>query len=75
MAVRSWRVGDVTKTEGSSWAIGSHLAGDIVEEGRQVAHVCSGEDGVEHLALFLVLSTVRRQQARTNKETSETAMM
>ena len=48
---------------------------DLVEDRRHLAEVLRGEDGVEHLALFLVLSTVRRQQARTNKETSVTAMI
>ena len=38
----------------------SYSAGNVVKEGRQVAHVRAREYRVQHLALFLVNGTVRR---------------
>ena len=46
----------------------AHFASDLVEEGDQTAHVCGGEDGIQHLALLFVLSTIRCEQARSQRE-------
>ena len=34
--------------------------GDCIEDGDHAPHVCDGEDGVEHLALFSVMVACMR---------------
>ena len=45
----------------------SYSAGNVIKEGRQVAHVRPREYRVEHLTLLLVNGTVRRQQTWTEE--------
>ena len=44
------------------------LSGDFIKERCQIAHVRAGEDGIQHLALLFVLSTIRCEQARSQRE-------
>ena len=48
-----------------------YLSGNRVEQRGHVTHVGSGEDGVEHLALFLVARSVCRKKTGSEGELDE----
>ena len=46
----------------------THFSSDLVEEGYQTAHVCGGEDGIEHLALLSVCRAIGGKKAWSEHE-------
>ena len=56
LELRRWQ--DTSERVRAQMGTASYPLCDVVKQGRHVAHVCSGEDGVEHLALLLVGGTV-----------------
>ena len=46
----------------------TNLVSDIIEYVCHVAQMSSREDGIQHLALLFVLSTIRCEQARSQRE-------
>ena len=50
----------------------TYLIGDLVEDGGEVAHMRTGEDWVQHLALLLVALALGKEQTRSNYEVTQT---
>ena len=51
---------------------GACLVGDGVEHGGEVPHVCTREDGGEHLALLLVRRALSKQEPGADNEVPKT---
>ena len=49
----------------------TYLIGDLVEDGGEVAHMRTGEDRVQHLALLLVALALGKEQTRSNYEVTQ----